>query len=343
MNYVANTPGMMAWINSVAPALAAKLDTSVASATFAPQADPVFTGGLALPGGGINKRAPVNGFVTIDGTTFTGTAGDKVGYAFSARIQGGFTTETGGTAGFVWGANDFIVTGPTAGDVAGLNNLTARETEMHLYTPGASVTSMTGLQVDCKIEASAVGATVTTMKGLYISSVSKDAGTVTTAYGMYIEAPTAGATNYAVLANGAVAIIGPLSASATTLTGNFAQSGGTAKFAGLNSASNAQGCAAGVYLGDFGGGEFGLDIADGTNTWGIDTSAGSLRFMKAGVQQNMALSLAGALTVRGPVGFNNTTPVAKPTVTGAKGSNAALASLLTALAATGILTDSSSA
>ena len=43
------------------------------------------------------------------------------------------------------------------------------------------------------------------------------------------------------------------------------------------------------------------------------------------------------------VGFNNTTPIAKPTVTGAKGSNAALASLLTALAAYGLVTDSSSA
>lgn len=39
--------------------------------------------------------------------------------------------------------------------------------------------------------------------------------------------------------------------------------------------------------------------------------------------------------------FYGTTPVVKPTVTGAKGSNAALASLLTALAAVGLITDSS--
>lgn len=44
-----------------------------------------------------------------------------------------------------------------------------------------------------------------------------------------------------------------------------------------------------------------------------------------------------------PVGFNNVAPVAKPTVTGSRGGNAALASLLTALAATGILTDSTTA
>jgi hypothetical protein len=42
------------------------------------------------------------------------------------------------------------------------------------------------------------------------------------------------------------------------------------------------------------------------------------------------------------VGFYGTAPVAKPTVTGSRGANAALASLLTALAGQGILTDSSS-
>lgn len=41
------------------------------------------------------------------------------------------------------------------------------------------------------------------------------------------------------------------------------------------------------------------------------------------------------------VGFCGTTPVAKPTVTGSKGGNAALASLLTALASMGLITDSS--
>jgi hypothetical protein len=41
------------------------------------------------------------------------------------------------------------------------------------------------------------------------------------------------------------------------------------------------------------------------------------------------------------LGFFNTAPVAKPTVTGAKGGNAALASLLTQLASMGLLTDSS--
>lgn len=41
------------------------------------------------------------------------------------------------------------------------------------------------------------------------------------------------------------------------------------------------------------------------------------------------------------VGFNGTAPTAKPTVTGSKGANAALTSLLAALAALGLITDSS--
>lgn len=41
------------------------------------------------------------------------------------------------------------------------------------------------------------------------------------------------------------------------------------------------------------------------------------------------------------VGFNGTTAITKPTVTGSRGSNAALASLLTALANYGLITDSS--
>lgn len=52
-------------------------------------------------------------------------------------------------------------------------------------------------------------------------------------------------------------------------------------------------------------------------------------------------TLNGALKVVGNSGFNNTAPIAKPTVTGSKASNAALASLLTALANYGLVTDSS--
>lgn len=46
------------------------------------------------------------------------------------------------------------------------------------------------------------------------------------------------------------------------------------------------------------------------------------------------------LRINGDIGFYNTTPAAKPTITGVRDSNAALASLLTELATLGLLTDS---
>lgn len=51
------------------------------------------------------------------------------------------------------------------------------------------------------------------------------------------------------------------------------------------------------------------------------------------------LSMVGPTGFSDKVGFNGTAPVAKPTVTGSRGGNAALASLLTALAAYGLVTD----
>jgi hypothetical protein len=48
----------------------------------------------------------------------------------------------------------------------------------------------------------------------------------------------------------------------------------------------------------------------------------------------------GNLEVGGEVGFYGTAPIAKPTVTGSKGGNAALASLMSALASLGLVTDS---
>jgi hypothetical protein len=47
--------------------------------------------------------------------------------------------------------------------------------------------------------------------------------------------------------------------------------------------------------------------------------------------------------IGGNVGFNNSAPIGKPAITGAKGSNAALASLLSALVSYGLITDSTTA
>jgi hypothetical protein len=63
-----------------------------------------------------------------------------------------------------------------------------------------------------------------------------------------------------------------------------------------------------------------------------------------GMTSGGSLAIAQDLAHRGTkTGFYNTTPVTKPTVTGSRGGNAALASLLTALASTGLITDSTTA
>jgi len=50
----------------------------------------------------------------------------------------------------------------------------------------------------------------------------------------------------------------------------------------------------------------------------------------------------GPIQIKGRVGFYDTVPASKQTITGSRGGNAALASLLTGLAAIGLITDSSS-
>jgi hypothetical protein len=83
---------------------------------------------------------------------------------------------------------------------------------------------------------------------------------------------------------------------------------------------------------DFYGGIVGLNLtASRLNL--VVPSGNSLRFV-INSSDRMAITETG-------MGFNGTAPVAKPTVTGAKGGNTALGSLLTALAAYGLVTDSS--
>lgn len=72
------------------------------------------------------------------------------------------------------------------------------------------------------------------------------------------------------------------------------------------------------------------------------TAAGDINIRVAG-GGTTAINIKGsngAVTFNNNVGFYGTTPVAKPTITGAKGGNVALANLLTALASYGLLIDS---
>jgi hypothetical protein len=63
-----------------------------------------------------------------------------------------------------------------------------------------------------------------------------------------------------------------------------------------------------------------------------------------GIGSTKAVSItSGGTEFFGNVGFNSTAPISKPTVSGSRGGNAALASLLTALANYGLITDSTTA
>lgn len=86
---------------------------------------------------------------------------------------------------------------------------------------------------------------------------------------------------------------------------------------------------AGSSLGASGsGGSVGMQPGTGV------TANGEAWIKEAGGTKQVRVNTTG-------IGFFNTTPIAKPTVTGSRGANAALASLLTNLASYGLLTDSS--
>lgn len=86
---------------------------------------------------------------------------------------------------------------------------------------------------------------------------------------------------------------------------------------------------------------YGIKLSDitagGSSNYAIHTGTGLVRF-------GDDVEIDGDLNHDGSnVGFYGTAPIAKPTVTGSRGGNAALADLLTELANLGLITDSSSA
>jgi len=91
--------------------------------------------------------------------------------------------------------------------------------------------------------------------------------------------------------------------------------------------------------------------ADNADIWlnysGYNDAGAYYRNLQIGNGRNAAvISVVGstkAVTFAGTVGFNGTTAIAKPTITGSRAGNAALASLLTALANYGLITDSTTA
>jgi hypothetical protein len=83
-------------------------------------------------------------------------------------------------------------------------------------------------------------------------------------------------------------------------------------------------------------------------TFGWNVTGGNTITTVAGNTAVISVSAAAVVTAvnarfNANIGFYNTAPAAKQTVSGAKGSNAALGSLMTALVTMGLVTDSTSA
>lgn len=81
------------------------------------------------------------------------------------------------------------------------------------------------------------------------------------------------------------------------------------------------------------------DPATGDSNIALRAEIGALILGDSGNASAITIS-SGNTKIAGTIGFNNTAPIAKPTVTGSRGGNAALASLLTALANYGLITNS---
>ena len=155
-------------------------------------------------------RMPNTANVTIDGSTLSAVSNgaDKVGQQNTVTFKGGFTGEAGFGAsnpGWVWGANDFIITGSVSGDMAGINDVCGRLTEVHVNAPGAALSTVRALMVEAHLEASAVGGSITSLYGIHILAP-HNGGTIGTAYGLCIESPVLATANFALKTNGTAPI-----------------------------------------------------------------------------------------------------------------------------------------
>jgi hypothetical protein len=81
--------------------------------------------------------------------------------------------------------------------------------------------------------------------------------------------------------------------------------------------------------------------------YGINLTSGNINIVAANTAavsiSTTSTHVLNSLTVDGNVGFHGTSPVAKPSIAGSRGGNAALADLLTKLAATGLIADTTTA
>lgn len=227
------------------------------------------------------------------------------------RVLAGATSFSGANSRLIGGQFGAQMSGGAAGAIA----------------PGAAM----GIATSNLITDAGWSTTIPSVTGVYASAFAGSGagtGTVTTARAGYFFAPTLGAAQ-SIATNVGVDVV-PF-ASATGIVGTNV---------GLRVSAPTNGTVANmaVQLSDTSG------LASGGLTFGTTSGQSNLyRSAASTLKTDTAFEVGTALRVDGNVGFYNTAPVAKPTVTGSRAGNAALASLLTALASMGLVVDSSTA
>lgn len=164
---------------------------------------------------------------------------------------------------------------------------------------------------------------------------------ITTVYGVYVENQTVGATNWSVYAPtgtshfGVLETEGDLTVGDGTTTRNIIVNGSSSQVRDIRFESN--GSLRWIWRIDSTA-ETGSNAGSNLTLLARTDAGGSLATVLTITRSSGAFGIGNV-----PVGFFGTTPASKQTVTGSRGSNAALTSLLTALATYGIITNSTSA
>ncbi|MCS6565604.1 hypothetical protein NYS48_09790 [Curtobacterium flaccumfaciens pv. flaccumfaciens] len=255
-----------------------------------------------------DPRQPTQFNVVIDGSTLDRTTygTNKTGFVNNIGFKGGYDAESA-TPGLadpraIFGEVVFTYTGKTAGDLSGIDAYYAQTSEAHMYTPGAQLGTMIGLETSIGAHDSAVGAKITNAYGLFARGPSDDVGDViTNAYSAYFEAPRGGTNRWAIRSAGK------------------AQFDAQAFFAGPVPQSGT--ATPGTYIGRDSGSGSTIDFVNGTTDIQIGNSlSNQFEVRLAGTRVLMALTQAGQMNMDGTAVFGRGTVTPVPASQGiAKG------------------------
>jgi hypothetical protein len=254
-------------------------------------------------------------------------------------IVGDFTDDVDADSGFVWGQNVFTLVGSDPGDGNGLTNITSSLVEANVATPaGTTFGVVTALEVSTSFWGASAGAHLDVMQSLYVRAPRRSGGTggsVGSAYTLVVEGLDADGS-----------AVGAASALSLWVTKGVSRFEGRLDVlntitatgpGGLNLIGALGAPAASMILNNNadGGGHAQIKLGASGSVFAVTNSSGDNVLLMGG---------SGDVNLQGGLGLFGTPAVSsKPSVTGSRGGNPALASLLTALASYGLVTDSTTA